>query len=625
MIDSGSTDETLDILRSYPQVEVIQHPFTDFATQCNFGLTQVNTLWVLSLDADYELSDSLVHELTSLAASDAIAGYRAQFVYRIHGRALRGTLYPPRVVLYRKDKARYHNQGHGHRVTVAGEVSSLAGVIYHDDRKSLARWLASQQRYAVEEARYLSETPAEMLTRSDRIRLMGWPAPIGVLFYTLLVKGCILDGWPGWCYALQRLAAETLIALEVVDRRLRETEKLCSTQPPDPTLNHRDRTEHVRINIVIGPFYPIPPVLGGAVEKVHLLLAGAYRDAGHEVTIISRRYKDFPHEDVVDGIRHIRIPSFDRSSSLAVNLVLDFLYAVRVALALPAADVTITNAFFLPLFLPHRRAGKIYVQIGRYPKWQTCLYFRADRLQAVSSAVGRAIARQSPWLTHKIVVIGYAIPDQYFSAHSGRKPAQVVLYVGRIAREKGIELLLQGFASLPGRLGSGALEGWILRVVGPHAVTQGGDGPQYLAELRMLANRLDVQCDFVGPVFDQGALIREYQGSAVFVYPSLAETGEALPVAPLEAMAAGCATIVSRLRCFDDYIEDGVTGLKFDHRGPDPAADLAVKLGRVVGDPAYLQKVADAGHNAASKYSVTAIAGRMLNDFRALLSESRQQ
>ena len=90
VIDSGSTDETLDVLRSFPQVDVIEHPFSDFAGQCNFGLTQVATPWVLSLDADYELSDELVEELTGLRAPDNVAGYRARFVYRIHGRALRG-------------------------------------------------------------------------------------------------------------------------------------------------------------------------------------------------------------------------------------------------------------------------------------------------------------------------------------------------------------------------------------------------------------------------------------------------------------------------------------------------------------------------------------------------------
>jgi hypothetical protein len=50
---------------------------------------------------------------------------------------------------------------------------------------------------------------------------MGWPAPVAVFFYTLLWKGCILDGWPGWLYVLQRTLAETMIALEVVDRRIR--------------------------------------------------------------------------------------------------------------------------------------------------------------------------------------------------------------------------------------------------------------------------------------------------------------------------------------------------------------------------------------------------------------------
>jgi glycosyltransferase involved in cell wall biosynthesis len=126
-------------------------------------------------------------------------------------------------------------------------------------------------------------------------------------------------------------------------------------------------------------------------------------------------------------------------------------------------------------------------------------------------------------------------------------------------------------------------------------------------------------------VFDEKALIGEYRECAVFVYPSLAETGEALPVAPLEAMAAGCATIVSDLPCFDDYIEDGVTGLKFDHRCSDPAADLAAKLARLTGNPDYLRRVAAAGHRAAGNFRVCAIARRMLDDFRALIGTGQQR
>jgi len=221
VIDSGSTDGTLKILKGYPQVSVLSRPFVEFASQCNFGLTQVSTSWVLSLDADYELSDELVAELRTLTPGDQTVGYRAHFVYRICGRPLRATLYPPRTVLYRRDSARYYNEGHGHRVAVNGEVIEFKNVIYHDDRKPLARWLSSQQRYARDEVSYLLENSGDKLSRIDKIRAMGWPAPILVLLYTLFVKRCIFDGWPGWHYALQRLVFEVLTAIEIVDRRLR--------------------------------------------------------------------------------------------------------------------------------------------------------------------------------------------------------------------------------------------------------------------------------------------------------------------------------------------------------------------------------------------------------------------
>jgi glycosyltransferase involved in cell wall biosynthesis len=223
VIDSGSTDETVKMLRRYAHAEVIERPFIDFASQCNFGLKQVTSPWVLSLDADYELSDELIGELASLAPPRSIVGYRARFVYRIHGRSLRGSLYPPRTVLYRKDKASYRQEGHAHHVVLDGEVSFLGGLIYHDDRKPLARWWASQQRYAREQAEYLLDRPRSGLRRTDKVRLMGWPAPIGVFFYTLFVKGCLFDGWPGWYYALQRTIAEMLIALEIIDRQWNDT------------------------------------------------------------------------------------------------------------------------------------------------------------------------------------------------------------------------------------------------------------------------------------------------------------------------------------------------------------------------------------------------------------------
>lgn len=219
VIDSGSTDATLGILARRANVRTLNKPFESFATQCNFGLQHIQTPWVLSLDADYVLSEELVAELGNIEPTPNIAGYRATFVYRIHGRPLRGTLYPPRVVLYRPERAAYRDEGHSHRVQVDGLILPLKHVIYHDDRKPLSRWIKSQQLYAEREADYLLREK-HALSPIDRMRLLAWPAPLLAFFYTLIWKGCAFDGWAGWYYTLQRTFAEICLALELIDRRL---------------------------------------------------------------------------------------------------------------------------------------------------------------------------------------------------------------------------------------------------------------------------------------------------------------------------------------------------------------------------------------------------------------------
>ena len=135
IIDSYSTDRTLDIIAAYPQVSVIKHQFESFASQCNFGLSQVKSEWVLSIDADYILSQELIDEIESMSETTDIDGYIIPFKYCVFGKPLRGTLYPARQVLYRTNKGVYKNDGHAHRVTIDGNTRSLTNCIYHDDRK----------------------------------------------------------------------------------------------------------------------------------------------------------------------------------------------------------------------------------------------------------------------------------------------------------------------------------------------------------------------------------------------------------------------------------------------------------------------------------------------------------
>jgi glycosyltransferase involved in cell wall biosynthesis len=217
VIDSCSTDNTLDILSSYPQVEIFQRKFDSFANQCNYGLSKITSEWVLSLDADYILTPELINELKTFHVESHINSYSAKFKYCIFGKPLRGTLLPPRKVLYRREKATYKDDGHAHRVFVEGDSAMLFGCIYHDDRKPLSRWLWAQDRYMVIEVRKLLETPISELSWGDKIRRQKILAPLIILLYCLILKGGILDGWHGWYYAFQRVLAEILLGIRLIE------------------------------------------------------------------------------------------------------------------------------------------------------------------------------------------------------------------------------------------------------------------------------------------------------------------------------------------------------------------------------------------------------------------------
>src|SRR5215213_324195 len=91
VVDSFSDDDTIKIAKAFPNVRVIQRAFDCHRNQWEFGVkeTGITTPWVLALDADYILSDELITELENLQPDIGTAGYRASFVYCVHGKKLR--------------------------------------------------------------------------------------------------------------------------------------------------------------------------------------------------------------------------------------------------------------------------------------------------------------------------------------------------------------------------------------------------------------------------------------------------------------------------------------------------------------------------------------------------------
>ncbi|NBS55238.1 hypothetical protein EBT23_06760 [bacterium] len=123
-------------------------------------------------------------------------------------------------MLLRWKKCRFEDEGHTQVPRVGAKTVSLSNIIYHDDRKSMERWMANQREYARREADFLfGPEPKEGWSLADRLRRLGWLMPILVPIYTLFGKGVILDGGAGREYVRQRFVAEKLIAKEIERRR----------------------------------------------------------------------------------------------------------------------------------------------------------------------------------------------------------------------------------------------------------------------------------------------------------------------------------------------------------------------------------------------------------------------
>lgn len=373
----------------------------------------------------------------------------------------------------------------------------------------------------------------------------------------------------------------------------------------------------MRITIVQGAFLPVPPLLGGAVEKVWFHLGKEFARRGHSVVHVSRAFPQLPCVETIDGVRHERVSGFASPAGTPLRLLRDLWYALRVQRRLPEADILVTNTFWLPVVTRRRSRGRVYVHVARYPKGQLQLY-RGAALQTVSEPIRAAILREDPAAVARTRVIPYPLADHYLrpSLPAGDR---IVLYAGRVHPEKGVHLLIEAFARLP----ASCRDVWRLQIVGPWQVERGGGGEPYLDRLRAAVAPVSDRVEFVGGVFDEARLVEHYASARVFVYPSLAERGETFGLAALEAMAAGGCPVVSDLACFRDFIRPGENGLVFDHRAPDPAGQLSTVLAGLLPDPDATNTLRAAAWRTARQYTIDSIATRFLDDFAALVAPQR--
>jgi glycosyltransferase involved in cell wall biosynthesis len=379
----------------------------------------------------------------------------------------------------------------------------------------------------------------------------------------------------------------------------------------------------MKIAIVAGFFLPLPPAAGGAMEKIWFRFALEFARRGHEVTVFSRTWSGWPRREERDGIRFVRLPGFAHTRRLGWNLLLDLIWGWRVSRHLPAGDLVICNTVSLPAHLAwsRPRAGRVVAVLGRMPKGHGHFYGRVDRLVATSEAVRDRISLENPRLKERTRVFPNPIDWPLHQAAMHQAPPgqpRTIGYVGRLHPEKGLEVLLEAAALLASTPG---LPPWRMVLVGPQSIAEGGGGEAYVEGLRVQAARSGAAVAFEPPVYDPVRLARRYGSFDIFCYPSLAEQGEGLSVAPIEAMAAGAATVTSDLACYRDLIRAGDNGVTFDHRSPQRGRALADALAHLLRDPERRRRLAAQGQRDAQRFDYGVVADALLADFSRLVAD----
>ncbi|HVX84436.1 MAG TPA: glycosyltransferase family 4 protein [Phycisphaerae bacterium] len=200
-------------------------------------------------------------------------------------------------------------------------------------------------------------------------------------------------------------------------------------------------------------------------------------------------------------------------------------------------------------------------------------------------------------------------PGQFATARAARvvgAPMEL-LCVARLAPVKGHAILLHALHELVQRGAEARL-------------TLVGDGP-LRGDLERLAGELRVsdRVKFMGSV-GQDVIHQLYAAADVFVLPSFAE---GVPVVLMEAMAAGCPVVATRIAGIPELIERGVTGMLVTPGRPDLLADAI--LG-VRANPAAAERMVEgAREKIRLEFNILRVAPQISDIFRSLLEPATQR
>ena len=200
----------------------------------------------------------------------------------------------------------------------------------------------------------------------------------------------------------------------------------------------------------------------------------------------------------------------------------------------------------------------------------------------------------------RLLVVANGVPAAPPNPEPAEEDMPRFLFLGNLGRRKGVHVLLQAVAQ--------ARQPWVLDIAG------GDEEPGFTEWTRKEIARLCLggRVRLLGPVVGD-AKTRLLQSAAGFVLPSLAE---GLPMALLEAMAAGLPAVVTAVGAMPEVVHDGTEGYVVP---PEDSHALASAMDRLATDPEARRKMGEAAcRTCEQSYGLERMVESLLAVYRQL-------
>lgn len=364
---------------------------------------------------------------------------------------------------------------------------------------------------------------------------------------------------------------------------------LVSPYDPDPSVSE-DRGGHV-----------------GGVERVFAEVSQDLARRGHEVTVVCSTdgRGGMSRTDGLRTVRRHRWTTVFRDPVVRLHRELgDDADIVHVPATYPFTTTSVlrtADRLGVPSVLdfhfeprPSSRLGRVAARTYRWVAPRA--YRRADAVMVRSMAYGRKAPSLAKVPQDRWYVVPNGIDTDRFRPDGPAADGDYLLFVGRLVPYKGLEVLIRAVARRP--------PGIPLRVA--------GDGP-LRARLERLAKRLRADVEFLGYVPEED-LAGLYRGARATVLPSV-NGQEAFGITLLESMACGTPVVASDLPGVADVARQGGTVAP-----PGDTSALAARVLEAVDDN-ELPRGPQLAQRIHERYSWHAVAGRMLDVYRAVLGD----